>query len=157
MRPRPARKRDRRAHKSAIDASSQLGSFTNILVCARSRPENPTFRIRAPAEKKCAASPGGTFFILLPGLGLSTRRCRMAISSTSVCSKSGSPLGCMCGRLKFAASGDSKGKAVGSWDLGIANACGGATRYCSVCISRHDISYGGSISSSFLRRTRQVP
>ena len=32
----------------------------------------PTFRDHAP-EKKCAASPGGTFFILLQGLALSTR------------------------------------------------------------------------------------
>jgi hypothetical protein len=31
-----------------------------------------TFRGHAP-EKKCAASPGGTFFILFQGLALSTR------------------------------------------------------------------------------------
>jgi hypothetical protein len=30
------------------------------------------FRRHAHAEKKCAASPGGTFFILLQGLALST-------------------------------------------------------------------------------------
>jgi hypothetical protein len=32
-----------------------------------------TFRHHAPAEKKCAASPGGTFFILFQGFALSTR------------------------------------------------------------------------------------
>jgi hypothetical protein len=33
----------------------------------------PPFRAHARAEKKCAASPGGTFFILLQGVALSTR------------------------------------------------------------------------------------
>jgi hypothetical protein len=32
------------------------------------------FQHHARAEKKCAASPGGTFFILLPDLALSTQR-----------------------------------------------------------------------------------
>jgi hypothetical protein len=59
-------------------------------------PGNPLFGLRARAEKKCAASPGGTFFILLPGLGLSTRRCRMAISRTSLCPKSGFPFPDAC-------------------------------------------------------------
>jgi len=31
------------------------------------------------AEKKCAASPGGTFFILLPALTLSTTRSHVPI------------------------------------------------------------------------------
>jgi hypothetical protein len=39
------------------------------------------FRDRAHAEKKCAASPGGTFFILLPASALSTR----AGESTQLC------------------------------------------------------------------------
>ena len=59
--------------------------------------------------------------------------------------------------LKFAARADFKGKPVGSWDLGVANACRGVTRYCSVFVSQYDISYGGSISSSSLKRTRQAP
>src|SRR5882672_2897029 len=76
-----------------------------------------TFREHARAEKKCAASPGGTFFILLQGLALSTR---------------GSGAGC---GLKFAASADSKGKTVGSWAGGVANACTLATPYCSFLAS----------------------
>jgi hypothetical protein len=34
-------------------------------------PGDYYFRRHAPAEKKCAASPGGTFFILLRGPALS--------------------------------------------------------------------------------------
>jgi len=34
-----------------------------------------------PAEKKCAASPGGTFFILLPAPTLSTTRSRVPFLS----------------------------------------------------------------------------
>jgi hypothetical protein len=37
------------------------------------RKPAPPFRHHAQAEKKCAASPGGTFFILLQSLALSTR------------------------------------------------------------------------------------
>jgi hypothetical protein len=37
------------------------------------RKPAPTFRRHAQAEKKCAASPGGTFFIVLQDFALSTR------------------------------------------------------------------------------------
>ena len=37
------------------------------------RPPVTAFRGHALAEKKCAASPGGTFFILLPAPALSTQ------------------------------------------------------------------------------------
>jgi hypothetical protein len=52
------------------------------------------------AEKKCAASPGGTFFILLPAPTLSTTRSHVPIFER--------------GRLNYAATSDSKGKPVGS-------------------------------------------
>ena len=51
----------------------------------------PTFQGHAP-EKKCAASPGGTFFILVSGFALSTRRPAIVL------------------RLNYAVSVDSKGK-----------------------------------------------
>jgi hypothetical protein len=41
-----------------------------------------TFRHHARAEMKCAASPGGTFFILVPGFGLSTRALARAESDS---------------------------------------------------------------------------
>jgi hypothetical protein len=50
------------------------------------------FRGHARAEKKCAASPGGTFFILLPGPVLSTHAQSQWI------------------RLNCAVTADSKGK-----------------------------------------------
>jgi hypothetical protein len=82
------------------------------------RNQQPLFGTMRAPEKKCAASLGGTFFILFQGFALSTRREMYRLRG-----------------LKFAASADSKGKTVGSWDLGIANACTRVTRYCSVLIS----------------------
>jgi hypothetical protein len=64
------------------------------------------FRDHARAKKKCAASPGGTFFHSIAGLCPVNTRARTG----------------GCG-LKFAARADSKGKPVGSWDPGVANAC----------------------------------
>jgi hypothetical protein len=58
------------------------------------------FRRHARAEKKCAASPGGTFFILLPAPTLSTTRPNAAFFIGR--------------RLNYAARADSKGKPVGS-------------------------------------------
>src|SRR6266568_977529 len=62
------------------------GLSINVFVCGT------CFSDYARAEKKCAASPGGTFFILVPGLALSTR-CPATVP-----------------RLNYAASTDSKGK-----------------------------------------------
>jgi hypothetical protein len=58
----------------AIDASSRHFAFVERIglrvVLFKPYPLFGTTR----AEKKCAASPGGTFFILLPDLALSTQR-----------------------------------------------------------------------------------
>jgi hypothetical protein len=56
-------------------------------------PGNPLFGLRARAEKKCAASPGGTFLSVLQSLTIFNTSATVA-----------------CDRLTFAASADSKGK-----------------------------------------------
>jgi hypothetical protein len=59
---------------SAIDASSQQFLSSNYRFARGLVQTVSAFRHHARAEKKCAASPGGTFFILLPDLALSTQR-----------------------------------------------------------------------------------
>jgi len=73
---------------------------------------------------KCAASPGGTWRILLPLPALSTD------ASEAAC------------RLKIAATTDSKGKPVGRWAETLATACTRVTPYCSVFLGWYDISCG---------------
>jgi hypothetical protein len=70
-------------------------SFAHGLI----RKPAATFRHHARAEKKCAASPGGTFLILLQGFALSTR------GSVSALADSNSPQQRIL---------DFKGKTVGS-------------------------------------------